>query len=157
MRKILILFSLFVLNVMVCHSQFYYVSSYSVSNDACRNIVNMIVVRNDTTTKVEGEYLNEFFSDVRSDFDFTGKKIAFFRGNSGTIQYSKWEYFLSRKNYLKTMDTPKLCGRCFVGLYIFTPQQKKESGGYDAAIVINSKINDSAQTVVRRLKRSSST
>lgn len=156
MKKILCFSSFFVLNIMICHSQVYYVSNFNVPTAVCMDIVNVKIVRSDTTTKEEGAFLNEFYSSVRSDFDFIGKKIAFFRGSSGTVQYPKWEYFRSVQKELKTMDNPEHCGRCFVSLYIFTQEQKKENGGYDAAIVQGSKRLNSIKTVVKRLNRYSS-
>lgn len=41
----------------------------------------------------ESKYLNFNYQTIKSTFDFHGKRVAFFKGNAGTIKSTKKEYF----------------------------------------------------------------
>ena len=97
----------------------------------------------------ESLYFNCIFEKSRNDFDFTGKKIGFVSGSSGKIKSNKREYFEQEKdryihNYAPNGGT----------LYVFYEEQKKKSGGYDAAIVYWCKFVLPVDKVVERLKKS---
>ncbi len=98
--------------------------------------------------ETEGVFLNKIFETTRKDFDFTNKKIGFLTGSSGTKKSSKNHYFEMHEKHSKDANSP-----CDNGiLYIFTVEQKSESGGYDAAIVYWSKFLVPIEKVVSRLK-----
>lgn len=93
----------------------------------------------------ESAFLNVIFKDSLKGFDFTNKNVGFIKiyGEKGKISYFDMQkkYFVDEKN------------PCDIGtLYIFDAAQKKESGGYDAAIVYWSKLKIPIQDVVKRLK-----
>lgn len=91
----------------------------------------------------ESAYFNEVFKENLNGFDFTGKKVGFIE--RGGIRNKK-KYFDLEKDRFSRKETPN--GGT---LYIFDETQKKESGGYDAAIVYWSKILIPIQDVVNRL------
>lgn len=91
----------------------------------------------------ESAYFNEVFKENLNGFDFTGKKVGFIE--RGGIRNKK-KYFDLEKDRFSRKETPN--GGT---LYIFDETQKKESGGYDAAIVYWSKILIPIQDVVSRL------
>jgi len=98
-------------------------------------------------TELEGEYFNAISNIDEKEFNFCRKKIAFFTGNVGTIKSSKKEYFSTERLRLDYNDTIH-----FGTLYIFDAVQKKESGGYDAAIVCDSKKKLKISKVVKNIK-----
>ena len=94
----------------------------------------------------EGVYLNAIFKDCLKGFDFTGKKVGFIHSGAKS---DKQEYFSNVKGRYHSNSTP-------VGgssLYIFDATQKKESGGYDVAIVYWSKFLLPVDKVVKKLKK----
>lgn len=53
-------------------------------------------IGNDTLpllNECESKCLNYKLQSIRGDFDFTGKRVAFFRGNLGQVRMSKIWYF----------------------------------------------------------------
>jgi hypothetical protein len=93
----------------------------------------------------EAIYLNSIFESTRKDFDFTNKKVGFIKisGERGKVHYFKMhEKHSYDANYPCDNGT----------LYIFNAYQKKESGGYDAAIVYWSKFVIPVEKVIKRLK-----
>ena len=51
----------------------------------------------------ESKYMNYNFQEKKGLFDFKGKKIAFFKGSSGTVKWTKKEYFIVRKETINHM------------------------------------------------------
>ncbi len=92
----------------------------------------------------ESAYFNVVFKENLNGFDFTGKKVGFIYSGARS---NKKEYFGLEKDRFKRNDTLNRGT-----LYIFDETQKKESGGYDAAIVYWSKRLMPIQDVVKRLK-----
>lgn len=76
----------------------------------------------------------------------SGKKIAFLTGNTGSIRGNKKDFF----DNLKGGDYSRL--RYLGTLYVFALSQKKELGGYDAAVVCGSKKLNTMQEVKRKIK-----
>ena len=95
----------------------------------------------------ESLYFNCIFEKSRNNFDFTGKRIGFISGSSGKIKSNKRKYFEKEKDRYIHNYTPN--GGI---LYIFNEEEKKKSGGYDAAIVYWSKVIMPIDKVVERLK-----
>jgi hypothetical protein len=92
----------------------------------------------------ESSYLNVVFKDSLKKFDFTGKKVGFLdRG----AKSNKKEFFGLERDRFNRNNSPNRGT-----LYIFDETQKKESGGYDAAIVYWSKFLLPIEEVVKRLK-----
>jgi hypothetical protein len=102
-------------------------------------------------TELEGKYFNAISGISEKEFNFYGKKVAFFTGNIGSIKSDKKKYFTGERAGLKTIDYS--CSIFFGFLYIFDAVQKEKSGGYDAAIVYGSKKKNSMKEVVKRLKK----
>ena len=93
----------------------------------------------------ESAFLNVIFKDSLKGFDFTNKKIGFLSAGS---KRNKKEFFKEeRERYYNNSTT--INGT----LYIFDATQKKESGGYDAAIVYWSKFLLPVDKVVNKLKK----
>lgn len=111
-----------------------------IPKDLLENIDKMGVDNSSILNGYEGRYLNFIFKIDSQDFDFVGKKIGFSK--------SKIDYFRdTRERFYHNSTT--------VGgssLYIFDDTQKKENGGYDAAIVYWSKKFLSTEEVIKRLK-----
>lgn len=94
----------------------------------------------------ESAFLNAIFKDQLDGFDFTNKKVAFVKISS---ENGKVHYFEMQKKYFADKSQP-----CDNGtLYVFNASQKKESGGYDAAIVYWSKFLLPVDKVVQKLKK----
>ncbi len=94
----------------------------------------------------ESAFLNVIFKDSLDGFDFTNKKVGFIKisGDRG-----KANYFEMQKKYFA--DKSQSCDNGT--LYILNATQKKESGGYDAAIVYWSKFLLPVDKVVKKLKK----
>lgn len=93
----------------------------------------------------ESAYFNVIFKDSLNGFDFTNKKIGFIAAGR---KRNKSDYFEEeRERYHNNSTTINST------LYIFNASQKKESGGYDAAIVYWSKFLMPVDKVVKKLKK----
>lgn len=88
------------------------------------------------------------FEKSRQNFDFTNKKIGFITGSNGRTLSNKNDYFRTEKDRLTRKQSPNNNT-----LYIFDKDQKKRSGGYDAAIVYWSKILVPIDDIISRLRR----
>lgn len=102
-------------------------------------------------TELEGKYCNAIAGISEKDFNFSKSKVAFFKGNIGSIRIDKKIYFReSRESFTKEIADSTLL--YFGTLYIFNAAQKRESGGYDATIVSGSKKLLSTKKVIKQLK-----
>ena len=95
----------------------------------------------------ESDFLNEVFKDSLKDFDFTWKKIGFFKG--GNTESSKTDYFNMHKKHFSDEKSP--CDNGY--LYIFDEAAKKETGGYDAIIVYWTKFVVPKEKILKRLTK----
>ena len=93
----------------------------------------------------ESDFLNEVFKDSLKVFDFTGKRVVFFKNGES----SKKDYFNMHKKHLSNWNSPCDNGN----LYIFDEAEKKESGGYDAVIVYWSKFVVPKENLLKRLTK----
>lgn len=103
-------------------------------------------------TELEGKYCNAIAGISEKEFNFGKSKVAFFKGNIGSIRIDKKTYFSMEREHFKRGVTDST-SRYFGTLYIFNAAQKAKSGGYDAAIVRLSKKRPSMKEVVRQLKK----
>lgn len=100
-----------------------------------------------TLNVCESKYLNYRFQKDKGTFDFCSKKVAFLKGNTGTVQsakkdfFDKEKYFISIKGFL-----PLGSGQ----LIIFNENEAKQVG-YEAVIVSSSKKLLSTKEVIKRL------
>lgn len=96
----------------------------------------------------ESKYLNFCFQSVKDSFDFSGKKIAFLYGNTGTILTTK-KYF-----FRYTFELFEIFGRKRYNcqLVIFNEEEARKIG-YNAAIITSSKKNLTKKEVIKRLKK----
>lgn len=90
----------------------------------------------ETLTDVEVQILNERLNKDKYDFDFSGKKVAFFSSPGGVVMRSKKDYF-----YYDDQS---------FSLVFFTEKQKSKHG-YDVAVVYISK--NAEPNISNRLKR----
>jgi len=81
---------------------------------------------------------------VLNDFDFTNKKIGFIKAS---IKQNKKIYFQEEKERFQNNSTI-----ISSYLYIFDINPKKESGGYDAAIIYWSKFTIPIDKIVKILR-----
>lgn len=96
----------------------------------------------------ESKYLNFNYQKDKGTFDFCGKKVAFFKGNAGTIKSTKKEYFDRLKQFVHQDGLlPSSSGQ----LIIFNEDEVKKTG-YDAVIISLSKKYLTNKEVVKRLK-----
>lgn len=122
------------------------------SEDDTKKVMNQLnsigVDNNPLLNDYESAYINMILKKSRKGFDFKDKKVGFITGSSGKTISNKKNYFNMQKKSLENKNVP-----CDNGiLYIFDENQKKESGGYDAAIVFWSKVLIPTKDVVKRLK-----
>lgn len=129
-------------------SSYYIVSHINKINAISGEILNHLDAMGTNDSLILNQYesalLNIVFKDSLYGFDFTNKKIGFI--NNGIK--GKTEYFNMYKKSLADENFPFDVGT----LYIFNEKQKKESGGYDAAIVYWCKFILPPDKVVERLK-----
>ncbi|MDR0939579.1 MAG: hypothetical protein LBN29_09590 [Mediterranea sp.] len=114
------------------------------------NIYKMGLDDDPVLTDLEGEYLNVTYSLKEANVDLRGKKVAFFTsGFFKTIEVGKMEYFL-RTGYKidALLEEPNPRSR----VYVFSPKEKDEAGGYDAAI-LDDYCHAGRKTVMRKLRR----
>ena len=129
-------------------------NTFVIPQNILDSIDRMGMDDNPILTELEGKYFNAIYQNTRcqtekKEFDMCGKKVGFFTGNAGSIKIDKKRYFASER--LLGINNTECC---FGTLYIFDAAQKKESGGYDAAIVsCSSKKINTIKEVVKRLKR----
>ena len=91
----------------------------------------------------ESAFLNAVFKDSLNGFDFTNKVVGFLQGGDKT------KYFDMQRKHLADKNSPLDNGT----LYIFDENQKKESGGYDAAILFWSKSFVPKDKLVKKLNK----
>ena len=100
-----------------------------------------------TLNVCESKYLNCRFQKDKGTFDFCSKKIAFLKGNAGTIKSTKKDFFDKEKSFIE------IKGFLPMGsdqLIIFNNEEVRQVG-YDAVIVSSSKRLLSAKDVIKRL------
>ena len=91
----------------------------------------------------ESAFLNAVFKDSLNGYDLTNRVVGFLQGGD------KKRYFDMQRKHLADNKSPLDNGT----LYIFDETQKKESGGYDAAILFWSKSFLPKDKLVKRLKK----
>ena len=116
-----------------------------IPKDILEHLDKMGVDSSPMLNNYESAFLNVIFKDSLKGFDFTNKKVGFIKiyGEKGKIQY----FDMQKKHFV---DEKYPCNNGT--LYIFDETQKKESGGYDAAIVYWSKFLIPVEKVVKKLK-----
>ncbi len=97
-------------------------------------------------SKHEAEFLNTYLSEQRGNFDFTGKKIAFVTGSSGSKMGTKSEYFKNIVQYKK--ENAKVVS----SIVVLTEDEKQKSGGYDAVVSYWVKIILDRKKIIEKLK-----
>lgn len=141
-----ILISLFVIfsNTSAVAQIYHMTNKYSDIPQAVLNNLDKIGIDDSPLlSPQEAEYIRSL---VREEIDMSGKKIAFLTGNTGSIRGNKKDFF----DNLKGGDYSRL--RYLGTLYVFALSQKKELGGYDAAVVYGSKKLNTMQEVKRKIK-----
>ena len=149
MKSILILLFAIFSNTCGVAQIYHMTNKYSDIPQAVLNNIDKIGIdESPLLSPQEAECIRSLLSE---EIDMSGKKLAFLTGNTGSIRGNKKDFFdIIRKN-LKGGDCSRL--RYFGTLYVFTLSQKKESGGYDAAVVHGSKKLNTSQEVTRKIKR----
>ncbi len=116
-----------------------------IPKDVLANFDKMGVDSTSLLDSCESAYFNVIFKETLGGFDFTNKEIGFLTAGS---KQNKKEYFAEERerfsNSHKTINGT---------LYVFNATQKKESGGYDVAIVYWSKFLLQVDKVVKKLKK----
>lgn len=105
----------------------------------------------------EGTLFNRAFKEKKDTFDFIGKRVAFFKGNIGSVIITKVEYF-NRTKYIAELvnsESPHSITllECINAdcLYILNEEDAKKTG-YDAVIVDSmTKIVLQTKEVVKNL------
>jgi hypothetical protein len=95
----------------------------------------------------ESKYLNFCFQKEKDTFDFYGKKMAFFKGNIGTIKSTKKEYFDVEKQLIYSGRFPSPRGQ----LIIFNEDEAKKVG-YDVVFIVYNKKYITKEEIIKRLK-----
>lgn len=148
MKSILILLFAIFSNTCGVAQIYHMTNKYSDIPQAVLNNIDKIGIdESPLLSPQEAECIRSLLSE---EIDMSGKKLAFLTGNTGSIRGNKKDFFdIIRKN-LKGGDCSRL--RYFGTLYVFTLSQKKESGGYDAAVVYGSKKLNTSQEVMKKIK-----
>lgn len=159
--KIIILL-LAVITAAACHTishnpasnDIVYMSHYRLREPSLPEFPERILADMDKTgldnspflNRYESAFLNELLSDSLKCFDFTNKKVGFI---TACVGCSKKGYFeMHRKHFADdkyALDSGML--------YILDDRQKKESGGFDVAIVCGNNFVLSEENIVKRLKK----
>jgi len=84
----------------------------------------------------EGKILNYKFFRHRGSFDFTGKRVAFFSGNTGTVRRSPKDYFEGTK---RSYEKWGIVFRAKYDYIVFFDEEEAKQTGYDAVIIWGSK------------------
>jgi hypothetical protein len=95
----------------------------------------------------ESKFLNFCFQKEKDTFDFYGKKMAFFKGNTGTIKSTKKEYFDVEKQLIYSGRFPSPRGQ----LIIFNEDEAKKVG-YDVVFIVYNKKYITKEDIIKRLK-----
>ncbi len=119
---------------------------YNELPDSILNVFNSIDINESPIlNNQESAYIKAMFFESDRMPDLTGKKILFHYTNRGQI--SKKEFFTEEKEGHSKGITPN------VVLYLFNEEQKKAVGGYDAYVVLWSKITYNTEDMVKRLSK----
>ncbi|MCG8410275.1 MAG: hypothetical protein MI739_03215 [Bacteroidales bacterium] len=116
-----------------------------IPEDILVNLDKMGINNTPLLDSCESAYFNVIFKDHLDGFDFTNNKIGFLSAGS---KWNKQEYFEEER--MRFYDNSTTISSI---LYVFDASQKKESGGYDAAIVSWSKFLLPVDKVVKKLKK----
>lgn len=115
-------------------------------------LVCLVKMEEDTATTLnicESKYLNFNCQKIRNAFDFYGKKVAFFKGNAGTLRSTKKEYFDRVKYFVRQNGYLPLS----VDQLVIFNEDEVIKTGYDAAIVHQSKRLVPKNEIVRKLSK----
>jgi hypothetical protein len=96
----------------------------------------------------ESKFLNFCFQKEKGTFDFYGKRMAFFKGNIGTVKSTKKEYFATEKRLIYRGFYPLPGGQ----LFIFNEDEAKKTG-YDVVFIVYNKRNLTTKDVFKLLKK----
>lgn len=96
----------------------------------------------------ESKFLNFCFQKEKGTFDFLGKKMAFFRGNTGTIKSTKKEYFDVEKQLIHKGFYPSPGGQL-----IFLNEDESKKTGYDVVFIAYNKRFLTKKDVVKQLEK----
>jgi len=94
----------------------------------------------------ESKFLNFCFQKEKGTFDFCEKKMAFFKGNIGTIKSTKKEYFDVEKQLIQDGFYPSPRGQ----LIIFDEDESKKTG-YNVVFIVYNKRYLTKNEVIKRL------
>jgi hypothetical protein len=122
------------------------------AEDIPKDILDCLVeMGNDSTPTLnvcESIFLNFCFQKEKGTFDFCRKKMAFFKGNTGTIKSTKKEYFATEKRLIYQGFYPSPRGQ----LIIFNKNEVRKLG-IDVVFIVYNKRYLTKKEVVKRLKR----
>lgn len=118
-------------------------------NDILNCLVKMGQDTISTLNISESKFLNFYFQKDKGVFDFYGKKVAFFKGNIGTIKSTKKDFFEKIKQFVYQKGVlPPSSGQ----LIIFNKNEVSKTG-YDAVIILSSKKYITNNEIVKRLNK----
>jgi hypothetical protein len=145
--KILIFSILLFININL-YSQSKITKFEDFPKEILEQIDKMGIDDNPILTKIEADYFNVLLKNIKNNFNFEKKKIAFFSGGLGKVIINKKIYFENEQINLQRNNQPT-----FVFLYIFNESQKKITKGYDAVIFTNGKKRVSIENVIDTLTK----
>ncbi len=104
--------------------------------------------------RYESALLSEMLPESLKWFNFSGKKVGFVDVSNNMIGFVIVNY--GKKGYFEKLKRHYSDERIFFDngmLYILNDRQKKESGGFDVAIVCGNNFVLSEENIVKRLKK----
>ncbi len=122
----------------------------SVPVDILKNLSKIGIDDNPLLNQYESQFLNYYFSKAGyvgtvKNIDFTNLRVAFFKGNIGTIEYSKKDFFAEDINLFSPSDN-------LFQIIIFSKYNVAKTN-YDATIIYCSKRYNTEKQMVRILNK----
>lgn len=102
-----------------------------------------------TLNVCESFIMNYMYYYDKDTFDFGGKRVAFLKGNMGTLRSNKKEYFDRLKQYVQSKGILPTCP----DQLIILDKNEVKLLGYDAVIVSLSKKYLTSKDVIKRLRK----
>ena len=103
-----------------------------------------------TLNDCESRFLNLLYQKAKGTFDFRGSKVAFLKGNIGTVKSTKKEFFDVQ---IKNIHKVGFVLNSGTGQLIIFNEDEVKKTGYDAVVISLSKKYLTNKEAVKRLTR----
>lgn len=114
-----------------CHGQGNLLDSCGLDSSTVLNKCEIIVIDSLCFAPIKSK---KTIIDPKHGFDFTDKKIAFYSCTKNSN--AKGDGLLTKKDFFDLFK-PRFYGHAGRGIIIFSEEEKKESNGFDAVVIID--------------------